>query len=118
MVETGQLSPEGLTEEVCLHPGTLHQDLLIMEHLEEQHTQSASLLKFLIKQLCVLMTYVETDSEIHHMVQQKSPKAPYQPDQRVCGDYGDSDVNVVAKKLQISNAHLQPGSPQDPHSLI
>lgn len=41
VVKTGQLSPEGLAEEVCFHPGTLHQDFLIVEHLEEQHLLSA-----------------------------------------------------------------------------
>ncbi len=41
VVETGKLSPEGLAEEVCLHPGTLHQDFLIMEHLEEHNLLSA-----------------------------------------------------------------------------
>lgn len=41
MLETGQLSPEGLTEEVCFHPGALHQDFLTVEHLEEQHLESA-----------------------------------------------------------------------------
>lgn len=41
VVETGQLSPKGLAEEVSLNPGTLHQDFLIVEHLEEQNSGSA-----------------------------------------------------------------------------
>lgn len=36
VVETGQLSPEGLAEEVCFHPGTFHQDLLVVEYLRAQ----------------------------------------------------------------------------------
>lgn len=35
LVETGQVSPQGLAEEVGFYPGTLHQDFLIVEHLEE-----------------------------------------------------------------------------------
>lgn len=41
VVETGQLSPEGLAEEVRFHPGAFHQDLLVVEHLEKQRAPSA-----------------------------------------------------------------------------
>lgn len=35
--DTGKLSTQSLAEKVGLHPGTLHQDLLIMEHLQENN---------------------------------------------------------------------------------
>lgn len=43
VVETGQLSPEGLAEEVCFHPGTLHQDFLIVEHLQPSYVLCLSM---------------------------------------------------------------------------
>lgn len=45
VVETGQLSSEGLAEEVCFDPGAFHQDFLIVEHLVEQHILSAETYK-------------------------------------------------------------------------
>lgn len=35
VIKTDQLSPKGLAEKVCLHPGTLHQDFFIVKHLRE-----------------------------------------------------------------------------------
>jgi len=42
VVEGGQLGSQRLAEEVCLHPGALHQHLLIVEHLHNTTTPSAA----------------------------------------------------------------------------
>lgn len=60
VVETGQLSPEGLAEEVCFHPRALHQDFLIVEHLEEQNLLSAEGYRLNGEQTCI--TSIETVS--------------------------------------------------------
>lgn len=36
VIETAELSPKSLTEEVCFNPGAFHQDFLIVEDLGEE----------------------------------------------------------------------------------